>query len=113
MVGSQREARRCAPCQTSGFGPGGPLPDLHPDSTPNGAELSCFPVPSRTHQPGSESCLVTVTVVQAIMEVGGRTRVGKETVMERSLFADAENWAEANFRGVELGRSDRTGRLIH
>src|SRR5262245_22714607 len=33
--------------------------------------------------------------------------------MERSLFADAENWAEANFRGVELGRSDRTGRLIH
>src|SRR6478672_11859512 len=32
--------------------------------------------------------------------------------MERSLFAGARDWAEANFRGVDLGRPDRTDRLV-
>ena len=32
--------------------------------------------------------------------------------MERSLFPAAENWAETNFRGVDLGRPDRTDRLV-
>lgn len=33
--------------------------------------------------------------------------------MERILFADAESWARANFGAVELGRPDRTARLVH
>lgn len=32
--------------------------------------------------------------------------------MERSLFADAEGWAQANFGAVDLGRDDRRQRLI-
>src|SRR5215210_5181424 len=33
--------------------------------------------------------------------------------MVRSLFADAEGWAQANFSGVDLGRPDRTNRLVY
>jgi hypothetical protein len=36
----------------------------------------------------------------------------KEAVMGRALFADALSWAEANFGGAELGRADRTARLV-
>jgi hypothetical protein len=32
--------------------------------------------------------------------------------MERSLFADAEGWAQTNFGAVDLGRDDRRQRLI-
>jgi hypothetical protein len=33
--------------------------------------------------------------------------------MERSLFADAESWAHANFGAVDLGRPDRSDRLVY
>jgi hypothetical protein len=33
--------------------------------------------------------------------------------MERSLFADPDSWARANFSGVDLGRPDRTRRLVY
>lgn len=33
--------------------------------------------------------------------------------MERSLFADALSWAEANFGAADLGRPDRAARLVH
>jgi hypothetical protein len=33
--------------------------------------------------------------------------------MERSLFPDAESWARANFSGADLGRPDRTDRLVY
>ena len=32
--------------------------------------------------------------------------------MERSLFADAEEWAQAQFGAVDLGRGDRNQRLV-
>src|SRR5262245_32812282 len=33
--------------------------------------------------------------------------------MERNLFADAKSWAQANFGAADLGRQDRTDRLVH